>query len=585
MSAHTTRLTGVAASPGSVFGIAQCFTRRAVTIPTGAGLGADHEAARVREASGRAVAELERLKNAVMARLGRDHAHIIRMQQTIAEDEAIIGEICERIAAADERAEVAVDAIFSSYRTLFAALDDGSYNAARISDLDDVHCRLQRILQGQRSLDLAALPPESVVVAEDLFPSQTALLDPACVVGIITERGGPTSHAAIFARSLSIPAAVGVGGALALIDDGDPVALAVELGEEAIVIIRPDPTTIGVVENAARIEADRRRVIESVRHLPPQTSDGTAVSLAVNLGTADEIGAARAAGATAVGLVRTEFQFIGVRRLPTEDEQTEVYGEIASAFPDGVVFRTLDVGGDKVVPGLGLPEETNPFLGLRGVRVSLEHPDLFHRQLRAILRAGAAGGAIHIMFPMVGSVDEVRRATEAVRECEADLSREGVPFASTVRLGIMVEVPSAIFMMRELVEHVAFVSIGTNDLAQYLLAADRLNTAVAPYYRSYDPALFRAIDAVCRAAEPAGCPVSVCGELGGDPLAIPALIGLGVTSLSMSAPLLAEARWTVRRGTASSMRRLARAVCDASTETDVRELLHTFHRKGDDGAR
>ena len=395
--------------------------------------------------------------------------------------------------------------------------------AERADDLRDVRDRLLRLLTDADRADLASLPPGSVVLAERLTPSETAQLDPDDVAGIATVTGGRTSHTAIFARSLALPAVVGVGDALSEVPAG--AELVVD-GTEGQVVVDPSGTT----RAAAAREAD-----VAVRDAPVQTVDGTQIEVAANVGTREDVRRAVDSGADGIGLFRTEFLFAD--RPPDEDEQRAVYRAAAEAFPEGrVVIRTLDVGGDKPVEYLDLPDEANPFLGERGIRRSLgPDADRFEAQLRAILRAGAAAsaGQLAVLLPMVSTVEEVLAARERLVSVANDLDAAGEPYAMPA-FGVMIETPAAALMAEELVAHVDFLSLGTNDLAQYVMAAGRGNDRVAALADARQPAVLRAIRATVEATDGTDAWVGVCGEMAGDPELTDLLVGLGIDELSTS---------------------------------------------------
>jgi len=578
MSPRQIELTGTIASPGIATGTAFVYAPPDLAYEARVVESVDEELRRLRSAVTGAIAELVRLKERTRGSLGDEFAHIFRSQQTIAEDESILGEIEELIREAELSAESALDQIYTTYRSMFDELGDDDYNKARAADLDDVRSRILRLLLGLPERDLSTIHDGAIVVAYDLVPSDTALLDPARVRGIVTETGGPSSHVAILSKTMGIPAAVAVGRLMTAIGDGDRIALDTT-GEAARVVIHPSPEFRTAFLRTEEDYRRRRDLIEQYRGLPAQTPDGTDIVLSANVGSTADLIPARDAGARSVGLYRSEFLFLNARTLPNEDRQYEAYRRAAETFPDGfVIIRTLDVGGDKQIPALPLPAEENPFLGKRALRLSLDRPDLFRTQLRAILRA-SAHGPVKMMFPMVGGVPELDQALSLVEEVKAELRESGIAFDSDIEVGIMVEVPSAVWVADALAQRVSFFSVGTNDLTQYLLAADRLNGDVQEYYRAYDPSVFRAIAEVAAAAARHNRWVGVCGELGGDPRAIPALIGLGVTELSMSAGALAEATWAVRSTPLVAARELAEQVLSLDAHLQIHALLGEYQQE------
>jgi phosphotransferase system enzyme I (PtsI) len=560
-----------------VHGRAVLFTRPELPVIAGPGAGYELERGRLAQAAEAAVQELVALKEKTRANLGDEYAHIFRSQQTIAEDESILGEVEEILRESEVCAEEALRTVFDNYRSLFAELSDDDYNKGRAADIEDVYKRILRQLLGVGEINLSNLAPNSIIVAEELYPSDTVLMDTGQVDGLITERGGPTSHVAILAKNLGIPAAVRVGDALSAIKEHDMVVLDTADIDEARVFVNPDPETRQqLVLREAELARHRERV-ERYRGEPAATPDGVSIDLSANVGSSAELEPALRAGAGSIGLYRSEFLFLNSAVLPDEEVQYEAYRRAAEAFRTGsVIIRTLDVGGDKQLPSIALGKEDNPFLGNRALRLSLSRPMLFRTQLRATLRASAVGN-VKLMFPMVGGLPELSAALEMVNQVTDELDTEGYEYDREMEIGIMVEIPSAVWVADALAKRVSFFSVGTNDLTQYLMAADRLNGDVEQYYRAFDPSVFRAIRQVVEAAERHGRWVGVCGELGGSPLAIPALVGLGVTELSMSPSLLAEATWLIRTTTMDSARNLAESVLSLDSHTEIKALLEQFY--------
>lgn len=574
-SAIGTQLEGISASAGIATGTAFVFRKQDLTVPNRSVSDVTAEIGRLRHAAAGAVQELVALKERTRGHLGDEYAHIFRSQQTIAEDDSILEEVSEQIGSESICAELALQRVFDQYRALFDELADDDYNKARATDIEDVYKRILRNLLDLPEVTLTDIEAQSIVVAEELFPSDTATMDASRVVGMVTERGGPTSHVAILAKSLGIPAAVGVSAALQQIAAHDRVALDTT-GGRATVFVNPDDRTHADLEARAAREAARLATLDRYRGQAPVTPDGHQLVLSANLGSTAEIEAAREAGATSVGLYRSEFLFLNSITLPNEEQQYQAYRAVAEAFADQfVIIRTLDVGGDKQIPSIRIEPEDNPFLGNRALRLCLARPELFRTQLRAILRA-AVHGRVRVMFPMVGGTVELDRALELLEEAKRSLERDGQAYERDLEVGIMIEIPSAVWVADALARRVSFFSIGTNDLTQYLLAADRMNGSVQSYYRSYDPAVFRSIDAVVQAARRHDRWVGVCGELGSDRLAIPALIGLGVTELSMTPRALTEATWTIRTTALETARALAERVLDQDNEQQIRAILQDY---------
>jgi phosphoenolpyruvate-protein phosphotransferase len=410
--------------------------------------------------------------------------------------------------------------------------------AARADDVSDVASQIAAELIGRGAEGLEALETPSVVVARNLAPSDTVRIPRGKALAFVTAEGSKTSHVSIMARSMGIPAVVGVGAAL------DEVLVARTMavdGGEGYAIADPDPDTIAAFEARAEEMAAASVALDEYRHVEARTRDGRRIEVSANLGSASEAEDALDWGAEGVGLFRTEFLFMERPELPSEEEQYEAYGAVARTFgARPVIIRTLDVGGDKDLPGVDQPAEENPFLGWRGIRMSLDTPSLFRPQLRSILRAGALGN-LKVMFPMISDVEELRAAKAMLAECERELEREEAEVGQ-VEVGIMVETPSAALCARELAAEVSFFSIGTNDLVQYTLAADRGNERLRRLQDADHPAVLELIRITCEAAREEGIWVGVCGEAAGDPALIPRLLELGVTELSMSAPSIPRAK-------------------------------------------
>ncbi|MBP1922095.1 phosphotransferase system enzyme I (PtsI) [Halorubrum alkaliphilum] len=493
-------------------------------------------------------------------RVGEEEATVFDAHEAFLDDPGLIDDI---EAAIDEGtpAERAVDDRFGDAIVQFEGMEGRM--AERADDLRDVRDRLLRVLLDVDTVDLSTLPPGTVLLAERLTPSDTASLDPDAVAGIATATGGRTSHAAIIARSLSIPAVVGVGDALRAVSDGETVLVDGEAGE---LVVDPDETRRAAIDDE-ETEVVRDRVT---------TADGRAVEVAANVGSEPELAPASDRGADGIGLFRTEFLFLDRESQPDEDEQYEAVTAALERFPDDrVVVRTLDVGGDKDVPYLDLPTETNPFLGRRGIRLSLgEHADLFETQLRALLRAAASdvGGDLAVMFPMVTRIKEVTDAVATVESVATDLEAEGVDHAIP-ELGAMIETPAAASMADALGDRLDFLSIGTNDLTQYVMAVDRENDALSEYHDPLHPAVLRTIHRTTTAAADADAWVGMCGEMAGDPALTELLVGLGLDELSMSAVTVPAVKKRVREVDVNEARELADAALACETRAEVRELL------------
>jgi len=454
----------------------------------------------------------------------------------MAEDPEFHSEVEERVRNL-ESPEAAALAVGEEFAGMFAEMED-EYMAARADDVRDVASQIAAELMGGKGAGLEMLEEPSVVLARNLAPSDTARIPKGMALGFVIAEGSKTSHVSIMARSFGIPAVVGVGAALEEAFEAEVVALD---GGEGYAVADPDHDTVVEFERKQEAITEEQAVLAEFKHVEARTRDGLRIKVAANIGSAEEAESALEWGAEGVGLFRTEFLFMERPELPSEEEQYGAYRKVAEAFGERpVIIRTLDVGGDKDLPGVDQPEEENPFLGWRGIRMCLDVPELFKPQLRAILRA-ASHGNLRIMFPMIVDTVELHAAKELIQECRRELENEGTQFGE-VDIGVMVETPAAAIRAADLAPEVSFFSIGTNDLVQYTLAADRGNERLRRLQSADHPAVLDLIGRTCKAAREAGIWVGVCGETAGEAAMIPKLIELGVTELSMSAPSIPRAK-------------------------------------------
>lgn len=560
MSEQTFR--GVGAAAGAALGPALVYQPAAAGAPGPAAGTPEQELARWRAAVAAVAADLEALMAGADAR-----AHAILTAHRLMLDDPDLHGLVEAALAGGQPAAAAVAAATEQFAAMLAELAD-PYLRERAADVRDVGRRLQAALAG-RAAGLRLERP-CVVVARDLAPTDTIGLDRRLLLGIVTEQGGPTSHTCILARSWGIPAVVAAPGVLQHAADGMTVALDGETGE---VVLDPAPETAAAY--ARRMEAARARAAaaDAGAGLPAETPDGRRIELAANAGAPAEVAAAVARGAEAIGLLRSEFLFMGRPAAPDEEEQHQAYAAaLEAAAGRRVIIRTLDIGGDKEVPYLALPPEQNPFLGCRALRLCFRRPDLLRTQLRALLRAGS-GGRLAIMFPMVGSLADLRRAKAALAEARESLTAEGIPQAAAPEVGIMIEVPAAALIAPHLAREADFFSIGTNDLVQYTLAVDRGNPELAPLYQPYHPAVLHLIERVVAAAHAAGKWVGVCGEMAADPAGALLLLGLGVDELSVPPPALPAIRRLVRSTPFAEAGAVAQQALARGTPEEVLELV------------
>ncbi len=498
-----------------------------------------------------------------------DKAKIFTAHQDILFDVAMDEEIRDKITYDFMTPEWAIHKVYEKFiKILNKAKDD--LIRERVADMRDVKNRLLRIAAGVPEKNLAALGEPVIVVAHDLLPSDTATLDRKNVLALVTEIGGATSHSAIIARSYEIPALLGVDGAMENLSHGQEIAVDAVEG-----LLVADPSGEVKADFAKKREAFLKRREEEKKFLgvEPRMADGTLLPVHLNVGSANNQELAAEKYTDGVGLFRTEFIYMGKEQLPTEDEQYEIYKKVLTAFGDRpVTIRTLDIGGDKKLQCMELPVEENPFLGNRALRLCFSMPEVFLTQLRAALRASVHGN-LWIMFPMVGSMDDIRRAKAFVQQAKDQLDAQGVPYSPNVKLGIMVEIPSIALVADLAAKEVDFASIGTNDLTQYSTAVDRMNPALREYYQSYHPALFRLIGYVVESFAKEGKPVSVCGEMGGDPYAAAVLAGLGMSKLSMGSASVARIKKMLSGLTMEKARELAAKARSLPTNDEVESYL------------
>ncbi|WP_226483371.1 phosphoenolpyruvate--protein phosphotransferase [Natrinema amylolyticum] len=554
-------LTGTGATPRSNIGTVVWYSPD-VDLPDPDNVDVDPatERDRFEDAREAARSELESERERTAERVGEQEAEIFDAHLQFLDDPQIEDGV-ESAIEDGLPAEYAVQQAFADPIEQFEGMEGRM--AERADDLRDVRDRLIRLIAGGERVDLGDLPEGAVVLAERLTPSDTAQLDPDRVAGFATVTGGRTSHAAIFARSLALPAVVGVGDELHDIDEGATVVVDGENGEIAV-----DPT------DERREAASATHEVE-IREEPVATADGTEIEIAANVGQPVELEGAKAQGADGIGLYRTEFLFLDREAPPDEDEQYETYVEALDMFPDGrIVVRTLDVGGDKPIPYLDLPDEENPFLGERGIRRSLgPDTDLFEAQLRALLRAAAdSDGRLSVMFPLVATVEELDAALETVDAVAAALDEEGIDYA-VPELGVMIETPAAVFAAPELAERVDFFSVGTNDLTQYIMAAARENENVADIRDPCQPSVLRAVAQAVEAAHENDTWIGMCGEMAGDPELTELLVGLGLDELSMSAVTVPEVKATVESVDTDEAAEQATRALEAATRDQVLERI------------
>ena len=565
------RLTGIGASEGVAIGKVLLFTEEEMVIPEVKDENSTIEAELTKLEDGlkKSKTQLIAIREKVKEKMGEDKAAIFDGHILLLEDEDLIMEVEDKIKGEGLPAAKALHDGINEYCEMISKLDD-PYLRERAADLKDIGKRWLKNLLGIRIKDLSDLEPDTIVVTYDLTPSDTAQLDLENCVGFLTEVGGKTAHSAIMARSLELPAVVGIKGVLNEVKEGETVIMD---GEEGELFLDPSPELIAeYVAKKEKLAAEKEELKKLISE-EAITTDGRKVDIWGNIGSPNDVDAVIASGATGIGLYRTEFLFMNSDHFPTEEEQYEAYKVVVQKMQGKpVTIRTMDIGGDKELPYLDLPKEMNPFLGYRAIRISLENKDMFKTQLKAILRASHYG-QIKIMYPMISSVNEIRKANEIVEECKNELDEIGQLFDRNIKVGIMVETPSTAIIAYKFAKEVDFFSIGTNDLTQYFLAVDRGNEMVSALYNSFNPAVLEAIQKVIDAAHNAGISVSMCGEFAGDKKATKLLLGMGLDSFSMSASSTLQVKKIIRSSSYAEAQKYRDIILQQDTPAEVLEKL------------
>ena len=567
-------LQGIAVSPGIAIGPIYIVDPEEIEVQDGnlAKGAIPREKERFKNAIRESIEEVREIREKIALETGEEQARILDAQIDILEDPEAQK---QTLAVIEKERKPAAFAYRRILTAVAARLDeaDSEYYRGRAIDVRDVRRRMLAHLGGIRTHSLHDLKEPSVIVANDLPPSEMALLPRNMALGFATDAGGRTSHTAIMARARGIPAVVGVKGATDAAQQG---AIGIVDGTRGVAIFDPDPGTLQ--ENERKRERHRELALKltELRTERCMTADGRVIELGANLEVPEELPSVIENGADGIGLYRTEFFYLSRKQLPTEDAQFNAYRSIVEAMnPKPVNIRTLDVGGDKFASYLGTPIEKNPFLGLRGLRFSLLREEIFRTQLRAIFRASAYGN-LRIMFPMVLGLEDLRRAREIVERVRLQIRKESIPMGQKVPLGVMIETPASVFSIDQLVKECDFASIGTNDLIQYTLAVDRGNELISEIYEPLHPAVIRAIHTVVDAGHRAGIPVGICGEMAGEPLYAVLLVGLGLEEFSVSPYLVPEIKTIVRATTYPEARELAERCMSLSTPSEVRTVVTEF---------
>jgi phosphotransferase system enzyme I (PtsI) len=561
-------LEGVNASDGIGIGVAQVAVEPDLSFVPSAPTDLEAEKARYEAARDSFIKKTEGQVESMQAGGLAEEAEIMNAHIDFATDDEIITTVNDAIDSG-MCAEQALSDAYDTYYTMFANMDDPLFRE-RAADVADVKKGILAALLGKELVDLSVLPEDTIVVVGDLTPSMTATIDKAHVAGIVTETGGRTSHSAIIARALEIPAVLSVPNACTEIANGDTVVVN---GSDGHVHVNPTDTELEGYRARAQKLAEEKAALEAYRGKPTVTADGTKVLLVANIGNPDDANGAAEHDAEGIGLFRSEFLFMDATELPSEDEQFSAYQKVAIRMKDKpVIIRTLDVGGDKEIPYLDLKREDNPFMGFRAVRYCLANPDQYKVQLRALLRASAFGD-VKIMLPLVTCLDEVRQAKDLIEECKSELRAEGVDFNENIEVGTMVETPAASLIADDLAEECDFFSIGTNDLIGYTMCADRGNDRVSYLYNVYQPAVLRSLKRIIEEGTKAGIMVGMCGEAAADPLMVPVLLSFGLQEFSVSAPSILRTRKIISQWTKAEADELTEKVLKLKTSAEVVEAL------------
>lgn len=563
------KIDGIAASAGVAIAPAFKLEHPDYTVKNKNAADPAAELARLDEALATSQQELEAIKERTLQELGEKKAEIFESHLLILNDPELLTPVRDKISSENATAEYALDETSKQFISMFENMKS-AYLRERAADMRDVTKRVLTHLLGLNYVNPADISEEVIVIAEDLTPSDTAQLNRKYVKGFTTNIGGRTSHSAIMARSLEIPAVVGTKDVLSQVNSGDMIIVD---GLDGTVIVNPSAE---VIEEYKSKRDNHLRQIEEwkkLREVPTVSKDGVHVELAANIGTPNDVTGILENGGEGVGLYRTEFLYMGRTELPSEEVQFNAYKTVLEKMEGKpVVVRTLDIGGDKELPYLDLPKEMNPFLGFRAVRLCLDRKDIFRTQLRALLRASTYGN-LRIMFPMIATLDEFREAKALLLEEQEKLVAEGIAVSDSIQLGIMVEIPSTAVLADQFAKEVDFFSIGTNDLIQYTMAADRMNERVSYLYQPYNPAILRLVKMVIDAAHKEGRWAGMCGEMAGDATAIPLLLGLGLDEFSMSATSILPARSQISKLSKVEMKALAEQALEQQTAEQVVKLV------------
>lgn len=566
---------GTGASAGIGIGRAAILKEEQLLIENTGIEDAEAEKLRFKKAVEQSIADVSVLAEDMASRIGEKEAEILNGHLMLLQDPMLTGEIENQIENDKVCSEFAVETVCNMYADMFASMDD-ELMQQRAADMRDIKTRMQKLLLGVQSVDVSLLPAGTILMAEDLTPSVTAGINPSNVVGIVTELGGRTSHSAILSRALEIPAVVAAAGILGEVKDGDELILDGETGE---IFVNPDSSLRAEYEQKRNVYLQEKEELKKYIGMPSTTKDGVTVEVAANIGKPEDVDRVLAYDGEGIGLFRTEFLFMDRNEMPTEEEQYEAYKKVAVAMKGKpVIIRTLDIGGDKEIPYMGLKKDENPFLGYRAIRFCLDRKDDIYRpQLRALLRASAFGN-IKIMVPMVTCIEEYREARALVNDIIKELDEKGIACNKEIQVGIMVETAAASLMADVFAREVDFFSIGTNDLTQYTMSVDRGNDKVSYLYSTFNPAVLRSIRHIIECGRSEGIMVGMCGEAASDPLMIPLLLAFGLNEFSMSASAILKARKYITEYSVEELKAVADKAMSLVTAAEIEQLMKEFVR-------
>ena len=565
-------IKGIAASPGIAIGKAFLYKETKLEIVEKSSLTKEEEIERLLKGREIAKAQLEEIKENTLKKLGKDKADIFEGHITLLEDEELMSEIDSKISSEKYTAEFALNEAIDEYATMLGNLED-AYFKERAGDLRDIGKRWLYGVMNTKVVDLSKLEPETIIVARELNPSDTAQINLENVLAFVTEIGGKTAHSSIMARSLELPAVVGVGAILGKLEDNQIIIVDAVKGE---VLVNPNEETIKEYQAKRENFLKEKEELKKLKDKEAISKDGIKVDVWGNIGSPNDVKGILSNGGFGIGLYRTEFLFMEKDSFPTEDEQFEAYKVVAEAmngYP--VTIRTMDIGGDKSLPYMELPQEENPFLGWRAIRVCLDRQEILRTQFKALLRASKYG-QIKIMLPMIMDIEEVRKAKKIFEECKAELREKGIEFDEKIMLGIMVETPAVAFRAKSFAKECDFFSIGTNDLTQYTLAVDRGNEMIANLYDTYNPAVLQAIKMLIDGAHAGGIKISMCGEFAGDENAVALLFGMGLDAFSMSGISIPRVKRVMSKLNKKDCEALVEKILDFTTAEEIKKEVKQF---------